>query len=73
MYDDTVYPKFADRSAELNNYFGPKCKIGFHGDAERKIVFCVRLGQPRPLYFQAFDKSGFPIGNRITVQLAVTW
>ena len=63
-------PKFADRSAELNNYFGPKCKIGFHGDAERKIVFCVRLGQPRPLYFQAFDKSGFPIGNRITVQLS---
>ena len=63
-------PKFADRSAELNNYFGPKCTIRFHGDAERKIVFCIRLGQPRPLYFQAFDKSGFPIGNRITVQLS---
>lgn len=31
-------------SAEGNHYFEPKSGIGYHGDAERKIVICLSLG-----------------------------
>ena len=31
-------------NAEGNQYYEPKSGIGFHGDAERKIVICLSLG-----------------------------
>lgn len=36
--------KAAGLSAEGNHYFEPKSGIGYHGDAERKIVICLSLG-----------------------------
>ena len=38
--------------AELNHYYNvAKCGIGFHGDTERRIVICVRLGAPIPMFY----------------------
>ena len=38
--------------AELNHYYDVgKCGIGFHGDTERRIVICVRLGKSIPLHY----------------------
>lgn len=55
--------------AESNYYYDVKSTgIGFHGDTERKIVICVRLGESIPLHYQWFIK-GKPIGDRIALQL----
>ncbi len=44
--------------AEGNLYYDvSKCYIGFHGDAERRIVVAARLGQPFPLFFQWYYRS----------------
>lgn len=44
--------------AELNYYYDvSKCGIGFHGDTERRIVICIRLGETIPLHFQWFHQS----------------
>lgn len=40
---------------EGNYYFNPRtCGIGYHGDAERKVVIAVRLGQSLPLHYTWF-------------------
>jgi hypothetical protein len=63
-------PKTGDLKAEGNYYYDlRKTGIGFHGDAERRIVVAVRLGDPFPLHFQWFHKSK-PIGKRVEVPLA---
>jgi len=55
--------------AEGNYYFDPKkCGIGFHGDAERRIVVAVRLGVANPLHYQWFYK-GKPVGERCKLYL----
>lgn len=55
--------------AEGNYYYDPsKCGIGFHGDTERKIVVCARLGKSFPLDYQWFYK-GEPIGERVKLML----
>lgn len=55
--------------AEGNYYYNPsKCGIGFHGDAERKIVVAVRLGVSIPLHYQWFFK-GNPVGERCKLDL----
>lgn len=55
--------------AEGNYYYNPnKTGIGFHGDAERRIVIAVRLGVSIPLHYQWFHKSE-PIGNRCILKL----
>jgi hypothetical protein len=56
--------------AEGNYYYDMKnTYIGFHGDAERKIVVALRLGTvSMPFHYQWFQK-GFPIGNRIILSL----
>jgi len=44
--------------AELNHYYNvAKCGIGFHGDTERRIVICVRLGAPIPMYYSWYENS----------------
>eukprot|EP00939_MAST-03C_sp_MAST-3C-sp1_P003447 g3447.t1 len=49
---------------ELNFYYDVrKCGIGFHGDSERKIVVCARLGASMPMDFQWFTHSR-PVGRR---------
>lgn len=55
--------------AEVNEYYNPlKCYIGFHGDAERRLVVGCRLGGNFPLYYQWFHKSG-PVGSRLNIDL----
>lgn len=52
--------------AETNHYYDvSKCGIGFHGDSERKIVICARLGRSDlvPMEFQWFTRNK-PIGAR---------
>lgn len=52
-------------ACEGNYYYDiKKCGIGFHGDAERRKVIGVRLGDSIPLHFQWFCKSK-SIGERI--------
>jgi len=51
-------------AAEGNYYFILKlCGIGFHGDAERKMVIAVRLGLSMPLHYQWYYR-GSPVGKR---------
>ena len=38
-------------NAEGNEYFHDKSGIGYHGDAERKIVICISLGKPTTLRY----------------------
>jgi len=57
-------PKAKNLCAELNMYYDlSKCGIGFHGDSERRIVVCVRLGASMPMDFQWFQRS-LPVGKR---------
>ena len=61
--------KAANLVAEANWYYDIlKCGIGFHGDAERRIVIGIRLGETIPLHYQWFFK-GKPVGERIKVNL----
>ena len=56
-------------NGEANYYYDlSKCGIGYHGDAERKKVFAVRMGESMPLFFQWFQRS-MPIGNPIKLEL----
>lgn len=47
-FRDGLVPILGDNAANLNaegnHYFKPQSGIGFHGDAERKIVICLSLG-----------------------------
>lgn len=56
--------------AEGNYYYDLKTTgIGFHGDAERRRVIAVRLGDSSiPLHYQWFQYSK-PIGERIIISL----
>lgn len=43
--------------AEGNYYYDPsQCGIGYHGDAERKIVIGVRVGKSMPLHFRWYNR-----------------
>lgn len=66
-------PKAMDLRGEGNYYYDPRnTGIGFHGDAERRKVFGIRLAEDGtatpPLHFQWFRKSN-PIGDRIIIPL----
>jgi hypothetical protein len=56
--------------AEGNYYYDMKnTYIGFHGDAERRIVVAMRLGTVcMPFHYQWFQR-GAPIGERVIVNL----
>lgn len=55
--------------AEGNYYYDiTKCYIGFHGDAERRKVFAVRMGEVLPLYF-GWWLGGNPVGTRCEILL----
>lgn len=44
--------------AEMNYYYDvEKCNIGYHGDAERKRVVCLRVGQSIPLKYRWYNKG----------------
>ena len=54
---------------ELNHYYDKSTTgIGFHGDSERKMVACVRLGGSTPLHYQWFQQ-GSPVGARVKLTL----
>ena len=59
-------PKAVDLHAEGNFYHHPKAGIGFHGDAERKIVIAMRFGEPLRLHYQAYHRFE-PVGERLSV------
>lgn len=47
-----------DLQAEGNRYFDTqKCGIGYHGDAERKIVIAVRVGTSMKMCFRWYQNS----------------
>eukprot|EP00940_MAST-03C_sp_MAST-3C-sp2_P001638 g1638.t1 len=61
--------KAANLYAELNMYYDvTKCGIGFHGDSERKIVICARIGASMPMDFQWFLRFR-PVGERCSFVL----
>jgi len=54
---------------EGNYYYNiDDCGIGYHGDAERRIVIAIRLGAALPIYYQWYQNSK-PVGERIEVPL----
>lgn len=58
-----------DLKAEGNYYYdGNQCGIGYHGDAERKIVIAVRLGSDMPLHYWWYRNSQ-RIGDRINLMV----
>lgn len=54
--------------AEGNYYYDQTCGIGYHGDAERKKVIGLRLGDSMPLVYQWYYQ-GNPIGDRYYFEL----
>ena len=56
--------------AEGNFYYDlNQCGIGFHGDAERRIVIAIRLGDSSiPIHYNWFQR-GVPVGKRIILNL----
>lgn len=55
--------------AETNLYYDvDKTYIGMHGDSERRIVICVRLGASLPLHYQWHYKTQ-PIGKMFSMML----
>lgn len=55
--------------AEGNYYYDwKKCHIGFHGDAEREIVFGVRVGVSYPLQFEWYANCK-RLGHNTTIDL----
>jgi len=68
---ENLYLYFGDQSkgliAELNHYYDvKKCGIGFHGDTERRIVICVRLGESFPLHYFWYENSK-RVGKRVVL------
>jgi hypothetical protein len=62
-------PKAENLPAEGNYYYDlSKCGIGFHGDAERRVVIALRIGAGFPLHYQWYLRHR-PIGKRIAVDL----
>ena len=64
---------FGDKATQLvaegNFYYDvSKCGIGFHGDAERKIVIAIRLGSENPLVYHWFHKNQ-KVGEPIEIPL----
>ena len=56
-------------NGEANYYYDiTKCGIGFHGDAERRKVFAIRMGETMPIYFKWFQNS-LPISEPIELIL----
>lgn len=56
--------------AEGNYYYDiKKCGIGYHGDAERRVVVGVRLGETLPLCYQWY-KNRQPVGDNIREELS---
>ena len=55
--------------AEGNYYYDTNtCGIGYHGDAERRIVIAVRLGRSIPLCYQWYHRHK-PYGEKIELEL----
>lgn len=59
----------SDLVAEGNRYYDSKCYIGFHGDAERKIVIGIRLGREMFLHFQMFLNCE-KVGKQTSIKLS---
>ena len=49
--------EFKNLECEGNYYFSKKCYIGYHGDAERKKVFALRLGATMNLKYSWYQYS----------------
>lgn len=55
--------------AEGNMYYNnTKCGIGWHGDAERRIVIAMRLGDSMDLCYRWYLK-GNPISDKLSIRL----
>jgi hypothetical protein len=62
--------KAKNLNAEGNYYFEKKSGIGFHGDAERKIVICMSLGNTSTLrYAWRLPSSSEHYGESIDIQV----
>jgi len=62
-------PKARNLNAEGNKYYDiSQCGIGFHGDAERKIVVAFRLGETMPLRYAWFQRN-VPISEPVTIDI----
>lgn len=61
--------KGSNLMCEGNYYYDiEKCYIGYHGDAERRKVVAIRLGEELPLHYQWYYK-GEKIGPRVEIVL----
>lgn len=60
----------ADMAVEGNYYYDPStCGIGWHGDAERRKVVGVRVGQSLPLHYAWFRHSQPVSSDAVKLQL----
>lgn len=67
---DSVFgEKTRNLVGELNAYYDTSiCGIGYHGDSERRIVVCIRLGRDNPLCYYWYIR-GVRVSNRITLNI----
>jgi alkylated DNA repair dioxygenase AlkB len=62
-------PALKEVKAEGNYYYDvTKCGIGFHGDAERKIVVAARLGHSMSLHYWWYHRYE-RVGERVQLEL----
>ena len=62
--------KAVNLNAEGNYYYEKKSGIGYHGDAERKIVICLSLGSSSTLrYVWRMPNSSEKYGNSIDIKV----
>lgn len=67
--ENIVGDKGQNLVAEGNYYYNnSKCYIGYHGDAERRLVIGVRFGATFPLHYQWYLKGG-KMGARTDIEL----
>jgi alkylated DNA repair dioxygenase AlkB len=68
----SLYLLFGEKAknliAEENYYYNEECGIGWHGDSEREIVICLRLGHSMKICYNWFQQ-GNPIGKKLTKML----
>lgn len=61
--------KAKDLKAEGNYYYIPDCGIGWHGDAERRIVIASRLGDDASICYQWF-KNSKKVGEKFSINVS---
>lgn len=65
-----IFGDKADKLQGEGNYYydTSTCGIGYHGDAERRVVIAARMGDSIPIHYQWYQE-GKPVGENVKIKL----